>query len=462
MREVEVDLILANCYLITMDVKRRIIEDAAVAIKDGKVFAVGKNHEILEVYRGKQHDCLGGVVHPGLVDAHEHIAWHLMRSIVPDTFTVPEVWEKYENPIVLNIKGVDERYSALLATIEMAINGTTIFGDTGGSLFTDNLFEGANIVGVKGYTSHGISDDYTPELKIMEYSFDKCIELFNYQLEKFKRTGKTLVGAHVGLAGMEHTSADLMIAAKELSNKYGVQMQVHTCVYESEIDYFRKRYNKTPIEFYDDLGVLDERTTLVHVIHTTDHDIEILEKRKPCVVHCPGASFRHGLGAMREGRFREMMDRGVKIALGTDSGNWCDGLDMFQQMYLACVGHRECHGDAPVFTREEAFEMATINGAAALGVADECGSIETGKAADIVIHSVHRPEMLPRSDRLMQLVYSSQSRSVDSVLVDGEFIVRGGSLTRVDLEEMAALINAQQEDMLLRMDYKYTKSWPVE
>lgn len=456
------DRILINGYLITMDPKRRIIENGAVAIIGGKIAAIGKNSEILARYEGTQHDCLGGVVHPGLVDAHEHAAWHLVRSIVPDTFTVEDVWEKYENPIVQSINATDEEYSLLLATMEMAVNGTTFFGDTGGSRHTDGMFKGANIIGVKGYTSHGISDDYTPELKIMEYSFDRCIELFRDELTRYKRTRSMPVGAHVGLAGMEHTSGDLMVAAKELSKEFNVQMQVHCSVYESEIRYFRKRYNKTPIEFYDDLGVLDEHTTLVHVIHTTDHDLEILAKRRPSVVHCPGASLRYGLGAMRVGRFGEMQERGVNIALGTDGGNWCDGLDIFQQMYQVCVGHRECKNEYPYFTREDAFEMATINGAKALGVENECGSIEVGKSADLVIHSVYRPEMLPRSERLMQMVYSGMSRSVDSVLIDGEFIVKNGKLTRVNIEELAPLINAKQADMLQRMNYQMTRSWPVE
>ncbi|NLK55853.1 MAG: amidohydrolase family protein, partial [Bacteroidales bacterium] len=413
MEKIKCDLILTDCYLITMDSARRIIENGAVAITDGRITAVGQNSDVLGAYEGAIYNCMGGTVHPGLIDAHEHVAWHLVRSIVPDTFSVPEVWEKYENPIVNHITGDDEKYSLILATLEMAMNGTTMFGDTGGLRNTHGAFSGANVIGVKGYTSHGISDDYTPELKIMEYSFEKCIELFEEELTMYKRSRTARVGAQVGLAGMEHTSGDLMVAAKELSKKYGVQMQVHSCVYDSEIDWFRKRYNKTPIEFYDDLGVLDEQTTLVHVIHTTDHDLDILEKRRPCVVHCPGASFRYGLGAMRVGRFREMMDRGIKVSLGTDSCNWCDGLDIFQQMYLACVGHRECKNEYPVFTREEAFEMATINGAAALGATDECGSIEVGKAADIVIHTIFRPEMTKSSDRLMALVYSSQSRSVD-------------------------------------------------
>ena len=462
MESKKANLILNHCYLITMDQKRRIIEDGAVAIIDGKIAGIGKSAEVLASFTGEIFDCKGGIVHPGLIDSHEHAAWHLMHSIVPDTFTVPEVWEKYENPITLNFTGEEEKYSLLLATMEMALNGTTFFGDTGGSRFPEEMFEGGSIIGVKGYTSHGISDNYTPELKIMEYPYEKCIELFQDELTRHKRTKRTPVAAHVGLPGMEHTSGKLAIACKEMANALGMQMQIHTSVYESEVQWFLENHHMTPIQYYDSLGILDEHTTLVHVIHTTDKDLDILEKRKPCVVHCPGASYRYGLGAMRIGRFLEMKQRGVKVALGTDSGVWCDGLDIFQQMYLCCVGHRETTGEYPGFTREDAFEMGTINGAYALGVADECGSLEVGKAADIVIHTIYRPETMTPADRVQELVYSSQSRSVDSVLIDGEFIVKHRQLTRVDTEALAPIIAQKQRDIVQRMGFRYERSWPVE
>lgn len=462
MKKEQVSLILKNCYIITMDETRRIFETGAIAIRDDKIVAVGRMDDILAQYdAAEQYDAQGGVVHPGLIDAHEHVAWHLMRCIVPDTFTVDEVWEKYENPITKHFTGEEEYWSTLLATLEMAMVGTTMFGDTGGSRFHDEMFLGANFVGVKGCTSHGISDNYTPELKIMEYPYDKCIALFEDELSRFKRTSKTPVGAHVGLPGMEHTSAKLAVAAKELAQKYNVQLHIHTSVYPSEIQWFKENHHCTPIEFYDSLGILDERTTLVHVIHTSDHDLDILEKRKPYVVHCPGASFRYALGAMRVGRFKEMHERGVKIALGTDSGVWCDGLDLFQQMYLACVGHREATGDYPYFTCTDAFEMATINGAGAMGAADECGSIEVGKAADIVIHTLKRPEMITPADRLQQLIYASQGRSVDSVLVDGKFIVLHGKPTRVDLDDLAPQFAAHQRSIVSRMGYQYRCPWPI-
>ncbi|MBE6599227.1 MAG: amidohydrolase, partial [Ruminococcaceae bacterium] len=107
MEQQKVSLILKNCYLITMDTERRIFENGAVAIQNDKIAAVGKESDIMSAYTADEvYDCQGGVVHPGLIDAHEHVAWHLMRCIVPDNFTVDEVWEKYENPITNHFTGV--------------------------------------------------------------------------------------------------------------------------------------------------------------------------------------------------------------------------------------------------------------------------------------------------------------------------------------------------------------------
>ncbi|RAV21261.1 amidohydrolase family protein [Paenibacillus contaminans] len=454
------DLILTNGYILTVDPSRRMIENGAIAIVDGRIAAIGKNAEVLRDYEGEQYDCNGGVVHPGLIDAHEHAVWHLVRCWVADTFSVREVWEDYEDPLVRNISSYDEHLGMLLATMEMALNGTTFFGDTGSSRHLEGMFTGGNIVGVKGFTGAGIGDNYIPELAIMQYSTNKCLDILEQQLKDYPRTRKRPVGAHIGLAGMEHCSGDLIVGSKELAKKYGVQMQVHLSVYEDEVKYFVKEYGMTPIKYYDSLGVLDEGTTLVHAIQTQEDELPILARKRPYIIHCPGASAKYGLGAL-SGYFPEMMDMGVDIALGTDAGNWSDGLDMFMQMYLAAVGHRETKKEAPIFTREDVFVMGTINGAKALGVESECGSLEVGKAADIVVHTTLRPEALPAYDRLNSLVYATQGKTVNSVLVDGEFIVKDGKCTRVSLEEMAPVFNEHAMNLAERMKFKLQRTWPL-
>ena len=461
MNKTKADIILDNCYIITMDDKRRMIENGAVAVKDGKIAAVGKSAEVIEQFEARLHNCEGGIVHPGFIDAHEHAAWHITRSAVPDTFTGQQIWEEFESPLVQNITGKDESISMLLATMEMAVNGTTMFGDTGSAFFAKDTFDGANIVGVKGYTGYALGDSFVPELTVFNKSTSRCTELLEEQVRLYKRSDSRKVGAVVGLVGMENCSGELVEAAKDIARRNGVQMHIHSSVYEAEVNEFLKRYGKTPVEYYNDIGVLDEDTTLIHMVHLTDNDMDILEKTRPSIVHCSGASCKHALGAMH-GRFYEMHERGINIALGTDAGNWSDGLSIATQMYLTAVVHNECHSKAPVFTAQDVFEMATINGARALGAKGECGSIEPGKAADIVVHTPYRPELLPKGDRVSAIVYSSQSSGVKDVLVDGEFVVKNFELQNVDIRQAAPMINAQKLDLMERMGFAPPKKWPEE
>ena len=145
------------------------------------------------------------------------------------------------------------------------------------------------------------------------------------------------------------------------------------------------------------LQVLGENVQLVHMCRTSADDMELLKASGTSVVHCPAASARVGSGATRHSLFPEMIDGGVNVCLGSDSGNYSDFFDVGRQMYLAAVMHREFHREMPTITAESAFEMATLNGARSLGIADHVGSLEVGKRADIVIHrnDAGRPELRP-------------------------------------------------------------------
>ena len=188
MKKIKADIILDNCYIITMDDKRRMIENGAVAIRNKKIAAVGKSTEVLAQFEAKRHDCEGGIVHPGFIDAHEHAAWHITRSAVPDTFSGQQIWEEFESPLAENINGEHEKISLILATMEMAVNGTTMFGDTGSAFYVKDMFDGANIVGVKGYTGYALGDNFVPELKIFNKSTKRCIELLEEQISLYKRS----------------------------------------------------------------------------------------------------------------------------------------------------------------------------------------------------------------------------------------------------------------------------------
>ena len=138
-----------------------------------------------------------------------------------------------------------------------------------------------------------------------------------------------------------------------------------------------------------------------------------------------------------------------------------DFFDVGRQMYLAATLHREARGQMPTISAEQAFEMATLHGARALGVADAVGSLEAGKRADIVIHRFDRPELRPCSDPLLSLVYSAQSTGVDTVLVDGEVVLQGGEFVRVDAERELRHVDAAAAALRGRMGWKSQSRWPI-
>ena len=166
------------------------------------------------------------------------------------------------------------------------------------------------------------------------------------------------------------------------------------------------------------------------------------------------------MGAIRKGRFPEMLAAGVPVGLGSDgvSGK----RDLLRQAYLAAVGFRELRNDIPVFTGETVLEMATLHGARVLGMEDEVGSIEVGKRADIVVHTLDRPEGHPRfGDPVDNLVFYRQSATVDTVFVDGEAVLEGGRFTRFDAAEAYRQIDAEASRFEAALGAASFATWPL-
>ncbi len=454
----EADLILTHGYVITVDQDRRIIRDGAIAIKDGLIAGIGQTSEILAHFKGEQFDCKQGVVHPGLIDAHEHLSLHITRGWEPDTFSVLDTWLNFERLAFPAVTAVEEMASVEIATIEMLKNGTTLFADTGSTFNPAAVIGPASAAGIRGLMGKTTGDVFNEELTFLSGDRD---ELLAFMEDNLKRHASGLVQASPQVCGMGNASDELVVRAKELANKYGRVLFMHQCVYLDEVQQYREKYGHGPIRHLAKLGVLDANTTLVHMIHLDEGDIDILLDAGVNVVHCPGASIKFGLGAFSCGHFPDMHRAGINIALGTDSGTWSDALDMLLQTYLAATIHREVHREQLSINAYTAFEMATIGGAKAVGLGDKLGSLETGKWADIVIHNTRHPESKPMVDPFVNLIYGAKSKSVDSVLVGGSFSLLHGRTVHVD--EAAVYARAEQvaHDFQRRIGYTVHSPWPI-
>ena len=461
MEKKHVDLLLTHGYVLTMDEQRRVISDGAIAVMSGKIAAVGKTDDLLSRFEGETHDCRGGVVHPGLIDAHEHLCLHITRGWEPDTFSILDTWTKFEALAYPAVSEAEERASVELATLEMAKNGTTAFADTGSAFFLEAIMEPVNRVGIRGIVGRTCGDTFPPKLSFLSRNADALLRSMESDLKSFGKASGRRVRAGVQVCGMGDCSDALVQGAKALARETDDVLFMHQCVYAEETNQYREMYGQTPIEHLESLGVLDAQTALVHMIHLNNEDIARLVSSGAGVVHCPAATLKFGLGAASMGRFPELAEANVPLALGTDSGTWADALDVFQLVYLAATIHREARRKQVPLQSYRAFEMATIGGAAVLGMANEIGSLEAGKSADIVIHTTDIPETQPPFDPFTNLIYSARSKSVRDVLVEGEWIVRGGHAVRVDEEAVLAHAREAAFAFASRIGYSLQTQWKL-
>ena len=455
------DLILTNGYVLTMDSKRQIYSDGAIAVKAGRIAAVGRTADILRQYEGPVHNCQGGVVHPGLVDAHEHLCLHITRGWEPDSFTVHDTWTRFEALAYPAVTDAQERASVELATLEMAKNGTTAFSDTGSAFSMEAVIEPVNRVGIRGIIGCVGGDNFPPELQFLSGKTDALLARMARNLHQYGKASGLRVRAGVQLCGMGDCSDPLVTGAKALARETDDVLFMHQCVYPEEIAQYAEKYGQTPVEHLAALGVLDSKTALVHMIHLTDADVAVLAQTGAGVIHCPAASLKYGLGASSVGKFPELDEAGVPLALGTDSGTWADAMDVFQLVYLAATIHREARRTQLSLRSYRAFEMATLGGAAVLGMAGEIGALAPGMRADLVIHTAQLPECQPPFDPFTNLVYAARSKSVRDVLVEGEWIVRDGHAVRVDEEAVLAHARETAAAFAKRTGYRLYSPWPV-
>lgn len=452
-----VEMLLRHGVVVTMDEQRRIFTDGAVAVSEGRVVAVGSDSDLENRFEASQIRDLGGaLVHPGLVDAHVHTGLDLLRGLVPESSAD---WTEVEAPFIRDKTGEDEYLSTMLCCMEMVSNGSTLYSDTGSSDDLDAAARATELVGVRGMPGHFVADR-AGEIDTWHRPVEGCLETLREQSERypFRKGGK--VRCAISIAGMETASDRLLVEAKGLADEQGLPMVMHQSWDEAEVSESLAAYGKRPIEHLAELGILGPGLTLVHMIHLDEREVDLIVESGTHIVHCPSASLRRAKGAFRVGRIVEMLDRGVTVGLGSDGHSGRH--DVMRQVYLAACVHREARKRIPVVSAQTALEMATLHGAAALAMEEEVGSLAPGKRADLVVHATDRIDSRPRfRDPIVNMVYHALGSTVDSVMVDGEFIYDRGRFTRFDETEVLREIDARSRIIEARYGIRAPDAWPL-
>ena len=452
-----VDLVLNGGTAITVDPERRVIRDAGIAVQGENILFVGKSTEVSERYTGKKTlDCTDKVMIPGLVNAHIHFSHHMSKSLIPDTLgpAVQSQFTHYKASPKLTAE--NEVWGSKALLIEMLKGGTTTFLEAGSYHPVEMLEGGIEQIGIKGFMGRRASDRESLGHSALMESTDDILKHQERLLKDF--SDRKNIRPCVTIVGMQRYTDRLVIEAKKMADRYGVLFTLHESAWHDTVTECRKRNGCRPIEYLEKLGVLDENVALVHMLFVNQKEVDMLAKSGSKVVHCPSAGVKLGYPFVF-GRFPEMLEAGIPVALGSDSSDCSNYHDMIRVLNLAAILYKGLRFDPEIMGVERAIEMATINGAKTLGLENEIGSLEAGKKADIAIFQTNRFDWRPMFNEVQALVHSATGDSCETVIIDGKLVVDKQRVLTVDENEILAKLRSMEQDMVSRTGISIASPW---
>ncbi len=424
----QVDLIVRGGTIVTMDAERRVIENGAVAVRRGAVAAVGPADEVLAKFSAPQTlDARGRLVVPGLVNTHGHAAMSLMRGLADDR-ALMDWLQNYIFPAEARV--VDEefvRVGTRLACCEMLLGGTTTYADM--YYFEQAVAEETAQAGMRGVLGQTVIDFPAPDFKTWDAALVGC-EAF---LVRWK--DHPLIVPAVAPHAPYTVSPEHLQAARALANRHQAPLVIHVAETKSEVATIRERHQASPVAHLERLGLFDGATLANHCVWTDDADLALLAKRGVGVAHCPQSNMKLASGIAP---VPKMLALRIAVGLGTDGAASNNDLDLWEEIDAAAKLHKAFSGDPTVISAREAFAMATIEGARALGLADRIGSLEVGKQADLATIALDAPHVAPLYDVYSHLAYSVKAGDVRSVLVAGRVVVDERRPTNLDVRKTLA------------------------
>jgi 5-methylthioadenosine/S-adenosylhomocysteine deaminase len=452
-------LLVIGRDVITMNTRREIVRDGAVAIDGSTIVAVDKAVTLRAQFPGAE--VLGdaeAVVTPGFVNAHQHLTGdRLIRSAIPDDLAPGASIFEWVVPVHAQHSGDDDELSATLSCVEQVCNGITTVIEAGTVAHPHRVASALHRVGARGAIgTWGWDVDHGPFAAPAREVLDRQRAL----VESLR--GDELVDGWVTLVGHDLMSDELLVGASQLARDLRTHLTFHISPSPSDAVAYLSRVGVRPLVHFDRIGALGDHVLLAHAVHLDDEECDIVVRARAAIAYTPWAYLRLGQGVSAHGRHAELRRRGARIALGCDAENASDALDPLRVAALTAGLAKDQSLDPTSFGAHDAFEMLTIGGAKAIGMDDHIGSLEAGKRADVVVHDTSGPHWITRSaDPVLQLVWASDGRSVREVIVDGRIIVRDGHCTSVDLDTLRAAATDAAARLLGRSGVDPRPRWPV-
>lgn len=439
-----------HATIVTVNKNRDVILDGALLVESGRIKALGKTADLLQQWQGassdvEMTDCTNRIIIPGLVNTHAHLAQSLLRGLAEDLplheWLCDAIW-----PMEAHYDETDGYVAAMVTIAEMLKTGTTCFLE---AMLThrsglENVVRAVEETGIRACLAKLIKVAETnPDLNLKD-ARDRDVSLMS--ISSALDTHKVYHGSNndrlhiwfaAGTPRGSPSSAHAVIG--ETAKKHDIGITMHCAEAPKDLPIYREYYSCSPLQFCKDTQLVGQKSVFAHVVHPDpkEGDFDILRESKSTVSHNPTSNLKLGSGVCP---IPDMVEAGVNIALGTDGAPCNNTYDLFREMHLASILHGGVRETAGLLSAYKVLEFATINGARALGLDGDIGSLEVGKKADIVVLAPEGAAVAPWDPSQISsggidpvsVVVHSGGDNVDCVLVDGIFLVKGGKLLYLD------------------------------
>jgi 5-methylthioadenosine/S-adenosylhomocysteine deaminase len=460
-------------FALTVDAHDSVLFGASLLLEGNRIADIGPAEEVrARLDREPDHRVDGrrlGAI-PGLIDTHVHLSETLSRAVFPDLLATRAWVFHWAKPFYAHVEPEDEYTSVLLGVAEMLRSGTTCFLDMGAQNDAGLTARAAGSVGIRGVVARHAADRKPQEIppgwspEMLEHHFfpdyRAALEVLEEEVHRWNGYANGLIRCWVNIEGKEPCSLELHVGARDLAERLGVGATYHIASSIEEAQFSEQKYGCWPVTRIAQHGGLGSNLVLAHAVALTDAEVGLIAEHGTSVAFCPSSSLKLAKGATNIGKYPELLDAGVKVGLGTDGVSAAGNLNLHRQVHLVAGLFKDARMDPSMVGARVALRMATIDGAKALGWADEIGSLEVGKQADVVLFDLNHHEWTPYGDPLQALVWSASPASIAQTWVAGRQLFDGARIATLD--EQTLRIDARERASAIVKRAGLDQSVPVE
>jgi 5-methylthioadenosine/S-adenosylhomocysteine deaminase len=422
----KIDQLIHAKWIVTCEDNNQILEDHAIAVKDGKILAILPSKTATANYECETTSTFSThAITPGFINTHTHAAMNVFRGLADD-LALMDWLNKYIWPAEGKWVSKEMVYdSSLMAMGEMIRCGTICFNDM--YFYMNSTAEAAELAGVRAFLGMTVIDVPTSWAKTTDEYFARALEFYQ-QYKNNPRVTPTLAPHSTYTVSLEN-----LARANELAHELDLRINIHLQEDPVEITQSMEKHNKRPLQRLNEIGMVSPRMIAIHMTQINDDDMKILTAARPQIVHCPESNMKLNSGNCPVERLQKA---GLNVSLATDGAASNNDLDMIGEMRTAAFLGKITAGDPKAVNAETVLKMATLYGARTLGIEDRTGSLTPGKDADFIAINLEEIETQPLYHPVSQIVYATSRHQVTDVWAAGKRLMKNRELLTLDYKEL--------------------------